>query len=471
MKKLLLLSAVAVIFAACEGLDDINVNPNATEKPQPAYLLTGVEKQGADLYWGGNANIGTSLLFVQHWAKIQYPEGDRYEFSNSSGEVTTIWNTGYATLVTDLNTILAFPDAEANPNYKGIALTLRSWVFQLLTETYGDIPYKEAGQSLVPVYNTQKEVYTGILADLTEALLKLDPAAGSVKGDVVYGGDIAKWRKFAASLQLRIALRIADRESALSKSTIDGLNLTELIGSNAETFKFTFSNSPQHNPQAAAFDTRDDYRISKTVVDKLTALSDPRLPIFAQMPKDTDIYVGAGNGLSNSDAQNQGLSRTSLPGRYFLTPTAPAVIYSYAEVLFNLAEAVERGYIIGNAVNYYNAAITASLEQYEIASADIATYLAQPAVQYSSAAGGWKQAIGEQKWIALFGQGPEAFTEWRRLDYPVLVAGPASVLDGKIPLRLFYPGTEQSLNRTNREQAVASQGADELTTRLWFDAH
>ena len=134
MKKNIV-AAFALVFAlaSCNSqLDDINTNPNATEHPLPAYLLTGTLKQGADLYWGADNNFNSSLLFVQQWAKIQYTEPDRYDVSNTS--FTTLWNTGYATLITDLNTILNFTDQEAHSNYKGVALALRSWVFQLLTD-------------------------------------------------------------------------------------------------------------------------------------------------------------------------------------------------------------------------------------------------------------------------------------------------------------------------------------------------
>jgi hypothetical protein len=474
MRKNILLLFIAALLASCNDyLDSINENPNATENPNPAYLLTGVQKQGADLYWGGGSSFGSTLLFVQHWAKIQYPEADRYEFSNTSGEITGLWNTGYATLITDLNTILDFPEEKANPNYKAAALTLRSWVFLLLTDVYGDIPYREVGKTLIPAYNTQQDVYTGLLADLTEAAGQFNVSHGSIAGDVVYDGDIAKWKKFANSLKLRIALRIADRENAqVVQQVIAALSPADLIGSNDEAFRFVYTASPQHNPQAAAFDTRDDYRISKTIVDRLKTLNDPRLPVYAQLPDDASVtdYTGAANGLSNADAQAQGLARTSLPGAYFLTPSAPAVIYSYAEVLFNLAEAVERGYITGNAGDYYNQAVTASLRQFGItAAADISSYLAQSAVQYNAT--NWKRSIGEQKWIAFFGQGLDAFAEWRRLDYPQLTAGPASVLNGRIPVRFFYPGTEQSLNGKNRSAAVAHQGEDLLTTKLWFDVN
>jgi hypothetical protein len=466
-------TAIAILAASCsESLNEINVNPNATENTQPAYLLTGVEKQSADLYWGGSLNLSSTLLIVQHWALIQYPGPDRYEWSNTSAELTTLWNTGYATLITDLNTILNFSDDRANSNYKGVAQVLRSWVFLLLTDIYGDVPYSEVGVSLVPKYDTQQDIYLALLSDLTEAAGRLDASNGSISGDVVYGGDVTKWKKLAHSLKLRIALQLADRDANKAKEIIAGLNTAGLLASNDDNFRFVFGKSPQHNPQAAHYDTRDDYRISKTIVDVLKNLNDPRLPVYAQLPSDASVgnYVGAGNGLSNSDAQNQGLARTSRPGTYFLTPEAPAVFYTYAEVLFNLAEAVQRGFIAGNAETYYRQAITASLAQFGITnSATVSTYLARPGVQYNAA--NWKHLIGEQKWIAFFGQGPDAFTEWRRLDEPQLVAGPAAVLEGKIPVRFFYPGTEQALNKKSREAAVAHQGEDALTTKLWFDVN
>ncbi|MDR1122232.1 MAG: SusD/RagB family nutrient-binding outer membrane lipoprotein [Dysgonamonadaceae bacterium] len=475
MKKYLISFATiaAILLASCsESLDDININPNATEHPNPAYLLTGVEKNGANLYWGNAANYGGILLFVQHWAAIQYTDADRYSITNSDGIVTTPWSTGYTTLITNLNAILDLDSEVANANYKGVALTLRSWVFLLLTDLYGDIPYSEVGKSIIPVYDAQQNVYANLQSDLNEALTLLNPNAGNISGDVVYGGDIAKWRKFATSLKLRIALRIADRESDNAKQIISSLNLSDLIGSNDEIFEFVYTSSPYNNPQHDHFVSRNDYRISKTIVDKLKALNDPRLPVYADLPKDASVsdYAGGANGLSNGDANSQGFDKISLPGVYFISPAAPAVIYSYAEVLFNLAEAVERGYISGSASDYYEQAIEASIDQFGITdAANISNYLAQPAVQYDAA--NWKKSIGEQKWIAFFGQGLDAFAEWRRLDFPQLTSGPAAVLDDKIPVRLFYPGTEQSLNGKNRNAAVARQGEDLLTTKLWFDVN
>lgn len=472
LKKLSYIIIFALALSSCNStLDEINKNPNATETPLAPYLLTGTLKQGADLYWGSESNFNSSLLFVQHWAKIQYTEPDRYDVSNTT--FASLWNTGYSTLITDLNTILNFSDQQANSNYKGIALTLRSWTFLLLTDAYGSIPYKEAGLKVTPVYNTQKEVYTGLLEDLKQAQSLLGTANGAVTGDLAYKGNIAKWKKLVNSLRLRIALRISDKEPALAKQAVieATTDAAGVISSNSEIFQFIYTSSPQQNPASAWFETRDDYRISKTLVDKLYELSDPRLPVYAQLPSDASVgkYVGGANGLSNSAANSQGFAKTSKPGTYFLTSQSPAVIFTYSEVLFDLSEAVARGYIAGDAEQFYKNAITASFNQFGITDATvISNYLNQPIVKYDAT--NYAKSIGTQKWIAFFGQGLDAFAEWRRLDYPQLIAGPATVLDGQLPSRFFYPGTEQSLNGASYQASVAVQGKDLLTTKLWFDA-
>ncbi|HEY9364136.1 MAG TPA: SusD/RagB family nutrient-binding outer membrane lipoprotein, partial [Chitinophagaceae bacterium] len=166
---------------------------------------------------------------------------------------------------------------------------------------------------------------------------------------------------------------------------------------------------------------------------------------------------------------NLGFAKTSKPGAYFLAAQAPAVILTNAEVLFNRAEAAARGFTTENAANLYTQAIKASLKQYNVPDDEINTYVAQGSVQYDAT--NFKKSIGEQKWIALFGQGLESFSEWRRLDYPVLPPAVAGVLNGEIPVRFIYPGTEQSLNGANYKKAVDRQGADLLTTKLWFDVN
>jgi hypothetical protein len=472
----LLVASLFITAASCKkDLADINKNPNAAQDPQPDYLLTASQKTSSDLYWGADNNFNSSLLLIQHWAKIQYTEPDRYIFSNSS--FTSLWNTGYASSITNLNTILKLPAEKANVNYKGVALILRSWAFSLLTDVYGDVPYKQAGdisKYITPEYDAQKDVYFGLLDDLKSAGSSLTTTGNTIAGDIIYGGKIDRWKKFANALRLRIALRIADREPEKAKQVInevlnDAGGLISQVGENAQ---FVYTSSPQQNPVSAWFDTRDDFRIGKTLVDKLYALNDPRLPIYANKPTDLTVtnYVGVPSGLTNSDANNLGFAKTSKPGSYFSAPATPAVILSYAEVLFGRAEAAARGFTAENAVNLYKDAIKASFNQYGITdNTVINNYTGQATVTYD--AGNFKKSIGEQKWIALFGQGLEAFAEWRRLDYPQLAPGASGVLDGKIPVRFIYPGTEQSLNGINYKKAVTHQGTDNLLTKLWFDQY
>lgn len=473
-KKLYILAVLALAFSSCKKeLDEVNINPNAPEIPQPDYLLTGTTKTTVDTYWGVTNNMNSSLLFAQQWAKVQYTEEDRFIFSNSS--FTSLWSTGYAQSIAGFNKIIELGDAQGNTNYKGVALVLRSWVFSLLTDAYGDIPYSQAGkikQFVTPVYDKQKDVYYGILSDLKAAQTALDPASKAIAGDVIYGNSIASWKKLANALRLRIALRIADKDAAKAKQVIDEIQAEggTYINSNSENAILKYDVSPQQNPVAASFETRNDYRISKTIVDKLFSLSDPRLPVYASRTENTtpQTYVGIPNGSTNSEASAIGLANSSKPGTYFLDAKAPAVIFSYAELLFDRAEAAARGFTTENAEDLYKQAITASWQQYAISTTNIDSYFALPAVKYDAA--NYKKSIGEQKWIALFGQGLEAWTEQRRLDYPQLTASVNTVLNGKIPVRFIYPGTEQSLNGQNYKNAVSNQGADLLTTKLWFDA-
>ena len=214
---------LSLFTASCrKELDEINVNPNATENAQPDYLLTAAIKNTTDAYWGTTNNMNSSLLFVQQWAKVQYTEEDRFIYSNSS--FTSLWSTLYSTTITGLNKVIEIGNNTNNPNYRGVALTLRSWSFLLLTDAYGDVPYSQAGkinEFITPAYDKQKDVYYGILEDLKTANNVLNPAGTAIGGDIIYGGDISKWKKLANSLRLRVALRIADREPVKAQQVLD----------------------------------------------------------------------------------------------------------------------------------------------------------------------------------------------------------------------------------------------------------
>lgn len=471
-----LLSLIGGIFIisiiSCQKeLTKINKNPNAVENPEPGYLLSGAIKTTSDTYWTVSGS-NPSNLFVQYWAALHYTDEDRYIFSSNSFQ--GFWTTLYSKSIVNLDKIISLAQEQEHVNFEGVALILRSWNYSLLTDAFGNIPYSEASQInkiSAPKYDTQKEVYEGLLNDLERAEKLLDSNGKPIDGDLIYNGDIRLWKKLANSFRLRIALRIADQEPEKAKSVVNEINSTEenFINSNIENAQLTYLSSPNDNPLTDMFLTRDDYRISQTIVDKLTALKDPRLAIYADPTKDPDSedYIGVPNGLLNGDASDLGASKTSKPGAYFLTPDGSAIILSYAEVLFNRAEAAARGFTHETPSDLYAQAITASLKQYGIEQNEINDYLAQPGLEYAE--NNFRKSIGEQKWIALFGQGLEAFVEWRRLDYPKLQPAVAGVLEGKMPRRFTYPGTEQSLNQESYQKSIKQQGEDLLTTQLWFD--
>jgi hypothetical protein len=209
--------------------------------------------------------------------------------------------------------------------------------------------------------------------------------------------------------------------------------------------------------------TRDDHSISATLVDTLKSLSDPRLSIYAR-PNEDGEYEGTANGVLEDPA----LATVSRIGTYFSRADAPAVILSYAEVLFLQAEAAERGWSGGDAARLYQEAVTAAMLRVGVTQGEIDTYLQQPRVQYVGGQAGLEQ-IGLQKWLSLFGNGPEAYAEWRRTGIPQLVAGPDALFEGRIPLRLPYPERERMLNGAEVQKAIDRQGGATIHTPVWWD--
>nr|WP_295923498.1 SusD/RagB family nutrient-binding outer membrane lipoprotein [uncultured Dyadobacter sp.] len=474
ISKGIVIAAAGLLLTACQDeLEKTNQNPNEAIDAQPDYLLANAIKSTADITLGSDASMETTTLFIQHWAKIQYTDPDKYTVSITN--VQNVWTNLYSQGLTDFAAVIKIGEKTGNVNYQAVGLILKSWSFQLLTDLYGNIPYSEALKLetvLTPKYDDQKDVYIGLLNDLKRASDLIDPAGNPISGDLVYNGNLNKWKKFANSLRLRIALRIADKDPVTAKAVVAELaaNRSALIASNDEIAQLVYLASPNQNPVARDRETRDDYRVSKSVIDQLQELKDPRLAVFANKTVDTTPtgYIGVTNGLPADSAAKLGFTKTSKLGDYFTAAASPAVFLNYSEVLFNLAEAAQRGFISDNAAELYKAAVTASLQQFKVSNADIAAYLAQPSVTYNAA--NYKKSIGDQKWLALFSQGLEAFAEWRRLDYPQLKPAYAGVLNGKIPSRLTYPTGEQALNAANYKAAVTAQGEDRLTTKLWFDA-
>lgn len=471
-------AALALGTAACTGdFNQVNTNPNQPTVATADLLLPHGIQSSVDAYWGGSLGMDIGDLIAQYWARIQYTDIDQYTIT-SDVYGTSSWQVFYIESQADFQRIYKLGVDASNPNYQAVAMIMRSWVFSVLTDTYGDIPYTDALKglegTLQPKYDAQKDVYAGLVAELKAAneMIVLNDNTKAISGDILFGNDLTKWKKFANSLSLRILNRMLGKADAPIdvKAEINRIlgdpTTYPVLTSNTDNVQLNYLDATNNNnPINQNRKTRDDHRVSATLVNKLKALNDARLPVYANLPVDGGDYKGVPNGLSNADANALGLSKTSKVGAYFVGPTAPGVIMSYAELLFIKAEFAYKGITsAGDAATNYANAIAASFSQYKL-TVDPA-YLTANALQSGDA--GYTQ-IMEQKWIALYGQGLEAWTEYRRTGLPALAPPVINTNGGVIPTRLPYPGSEESLNTTNFNEALSRQGGkNDMKLKLWF---
>jgi hypothetical protein len=475
------LAGALSVTSCTKDFDEMNTSPNSPTAIGPQYLLpTGIESS-IDRYWGHRTrferiNIDAAELYVQHLTRNIYSnEGDDYTVSPAllANNWKGFFNDGllnFQRIILQTNSASATP----NTNYEGVALVMRSWVFSLLTDMYGAIPYTEAimGTSETPIYTPKYDamdvVYAGLLNDLKLANEKLVVGGPAIAGDILYAGDISKWKKFANSLRLRLANRQAAKKPAESKAI-----MAEIL-SDAAKFPVFTSNAdnaslkctavlPSNNEwnQILLQDGRTDWNISSTLADKMNALGDTRITVYANPNKDGK-YQGHPNGLPDAIATSY-LATSSTIGSAFTKAEAPEVIMTFSELNFILAEAALDGDITGDAKTYFEAGINASFAQYG---------LTAPADFLTKVGGVTREKVLEQKWVSLFGQGIEAWTEWRRTGFPVFPSpDPRAILNngGILPTRFNYPASEYSLNATAVNAGKALNGtADDMKTKLWW---
>jgi hypothetical protein len=466
-------------LACTKNFEDMNIDPNNPTNISPQYLLPFAIERTVDRYWGGNArferlNIDGAMLWMQYLARNIYSnEGDNYGITPTFTNNT--WRSFYNDGLVNFQRIISQSEPTGNlpnANYEGIALVMRSWTFMLLTDLYGPIPYSEAikGTAEEPIYNpgydTMEKVYSGLLVDLKLANEKLRVGGPAVSGDILYNGDILKWKKFANSLRIRIANRQATKKPAESKAVF-----AEILG-NPATYPVFTSNAdnailrntdtrPSNNEwhEVMIFQGRTDWNLSKTLVDKLLALKDTRLSVFGSPVN--GVFEGIPNGLPDAIATTY-LSSAANIGSYFTNASAPSVIMTYSELQLDIAEAILDGDASGDAKSYFEKGISASFEQF---GAKI------PSDYFTTVGAVSKEKVLEQKWIALFGQGVESWTEYRRTGFPIMpTKDPRSVFEngGILPTRLPYPTTEYSLNKAKLDAGISIIGKDDMQAKLWW---
>lgn len=455
-------------FASCSDFGDTNVNPNAPESVGTETLLTSAQLSISSV-------VGSALpvVWVQHISEITYTETSRYQDVQQAFDG---WYTGpLANLqnIIDLNTNEDTKNSVlsggSNNNQIGVAMILQGYFYQNIVDRWGPLPFTQAlkgTEVLLPAYDSEETIYSGVFEMLKNGAGMLD--GGSITGDIILGGDTDEWKKFANTVRAQMALRIADVDPAKAQSEFTSAVNAGLFSS---TVSYNYlAEAANQNPWFARFITRSDYAISDVLYNYLVATNDPRLNSFADPVASTGTITPMPYGLENSDVNPEDVSFPN--STYVRAQDNDIPIFSAAQIKFMLAEAAARGWTSGNAETLYNEAIAASMNQWGISdAAAIAAFVAQDGVKYNAA--NWKKSIGEQKWVALFTQGYEAWAEWRRLDYPVLQVAQAPLNPSEnIPLRWIYPASEEQLNKANYESAVSMLGGNDTDgAKIWWDVN
>ncbi|MCE7996072.1 MAG: SusD/RagB family nutrient-binding outer membrane lipoprotein [Roseivirga sp.] len=478
MKKLTSFLAIALLMLACtDDFDDINTNNNEPESVTSDLLLSTVISNNMDRYISDGWSRGN--IVAQLTAKINFTDFDRYNWGSEGGT----WNSLYGNL-TEVELILESARAEGtkNTSYEGIALILRAWMYSQLTDNWGAVPFSEAikGQTegnFQPAYDSQESIYTSIQSDLSTANSLLAQGMPIFGGDLLYDGDLLKWRKLANSLRLRYLMRVSNRMDISGQFT-SIVNNEPILEGNADNAVLTYpavsvaTSFPIGRGRIGGF---DEHRLSETSEAVLKQYNDNRLNTWFQVTDnpndDPTLFVGMPNGLSENNAStfNGGASNVSRLNQslFFDSPNAVrACMMQFAEVQFLIAEAAQRGLITANAKNHYEAGVIASFEYWNTEQ-DMPTYLTQPGVVYDNQL----ETIMRQKWLASFMTGMEAWYDLRRTGLPTnITPGQDNVNGDAVPVRFLYPDQEQSLNAENYQKAVSDMGgADDINIKGWWE--
>ena len=494
-----LLIAVMLLGSCDEGFDELNTNEVFPTAVDPSFVMNDAII---------NASVPTSV-FVFELAIVQQvvtPNGSSLagaNFNQNNRSRGGIWENHYRNVLkSTLDVLDKTQDDPELANLYQMARIWRAYAGMVLTDTYGDVPFSEAGLGFLeeitnPRYDPQQEIYTNILTELSEASAALSEANPPVS-EVLYGGDITKWKRLGYSLMLRAAMRLTEVDPELAQQYTRQAVAGGLMQSNADNAAIIHTDlyrSPIGNWLNGS--EANNYFLVKSFVDYLQENDDPRLESIAvryvgakngaeQKPAiaslDPEVQIGFPMGYDNSTiapvATQLGLASfydfSQLDRNRLGKQTAPSFLVTHALNQLLLAEAAVRGWVEGDAATYFATGIRAHMEQMEsydpaaaIAEEEIVAYLDAHPLE----AGRELEQINTQYWVASFLNSAETFANFRRSDYPVLEPNPypGGEISSDFILRLTYPDTEEAVNTGSISEAVNRQGPDELDTRVWWD--
>lgn len=489
----------ALLLASCDGLDDkfadMNVNPTQANQIDPNFKLTNIQLRiSGERYENWRTNLIYSSTMMQHFATLPgYWAGDKYTYNSSYS--AAMWDRYYPNIAKNIEDLLVQTAEDPEmANMHAITRIVRVFMYHRLTDLYGDVPYSEAGKGITegitsPKYDSQEFIYNDMLSELEAAAAALSGGGASFgDGDLIYGGDVDRWRKFAYSMMLRLGMRLVKVDPGAAQTWVQKAIAGGVMTSNDDIAFVPHDPAGWANGNGSVFIADGSPRLSKFFVDWMSAKGDPRLNVYGQAPPGAPA-IGLPNGLDVQTVQDDpnwipcaddgSVSPCEMdvymsPNEVITGQDDPMFFMTYAEVELLLAEAAVRGWHSGDPAAHYENGVRAAMQYLDlygaaaaISTAAIDDYIAANPFDAANAL----EQINEQIWAATFLNEYESYANWRRTGYPDLtpVNYPGNVTNGEIPRRLRYNQGEEVANAEAYAAAISNMGPDLFTTRMWWD--
>lgn len=478
---LVLIVLIGISISCTKNYEDFNTDKKKPVDVPGNSIFANAQKALADQTSSTNVNLNIWKLFAQYWTETTYTDEANFDIFTRTIPDNT-FRTYYRDMLSDFaNAKIVISEEQAvgdeainaRQNRIHIITLLECYAYQEMVDIFGNIPYSQALDidNIHPVYDDAATIYSDLIEKVKAATDGLDAGYGSFgSADLYMNGDVAMWKKFGNTLLVKLAINLADVNSALAKSTIEGAYAGAFAFGDVCQISYPGGSNSNQLYIDLVQSGRNDFVPCATIVDIMNSLNDPRRDNYFSLydnatpddPSD-DYFLGGAYGAPNNFTQNSGIAQ---PIR---EPDFPMVMMDYTELAFYLAEAAARGYSVGDAETWYNNGIKSSILHWEGTEDDYNTYIAQAEVAYDGA--NWKESIGIQAWLAFYIRGLQGYTSWRRLDVPTLVMppNPDDNANGQIPTRFTYPVNEQTLNSDSYDQAAAAVGGDFMYTKLFWD--
>ena len=483
-----ILIIVTILSSCTKNYDSINIDPNRPKSVTPGVMLGQLQYRIVSSTVRASRNFTHEIMQVD--APRSSPDGlglHRYVINPGAALWTTLYN-----YLTDVQDIIDISTSLKEDNYRAIGLIYRSWIFSILTDCYGDVPFSDALKGtqgvLSPKFDTQKEIYTQILKDLDTANAIINTSkALTYGGDQMYNANtvtssvnagMIKWKKFANSLRLRLLLRLLKRDGELPVRTeiqrmLASSTIFPLITSNSDEGIFRFPGTyPYYNPyyNERQLEWRDGTYFTTFFINKLNTDNDPRRTIWARTVtvNGQQVYRGIESGYPSTTEYLVGAN--SSYNDAMKTATNLGVMLTYSEVEFILAELALRGFSTGKTVKqHYENGINASMVQWGLTTPT--GFLSQPTIAFNDL-GTFDNKLEQimlQKYIAYFFVDYQSWFEKRRTGFPILPRGTGIPAANVFPSRCPYPTYLQSLNPASLNNAISSMGGDNSNIKVWWE--